>query len=84
MFATVHAAGSSLLGLFSSCTTFDSRHTLTLSKRASGVSTVDRTRYGRATSSPHSFMQHHLQRLSRAAVMGDAAAICHLQEDRSP
>eukprot|EP00962_Isochrysis_galbana_P024010 scaffold7327_cov141-Isochrysis_galbana.AAC.6 len=25
MFATVHAAGSSLLGLFSSCTTFDSR-----------------------------------------------------------
>eukprot|EP00962_Isochrysis_galbana_P055240 scaffold26962_cov114-Isochrysis_galbana.AAC.15 len=24
MFATVHAAGSSLLGLFSSCTTFDS------------------------------------------------------------
>eukprot|EP00962_Isochrysis_galbana_P003218 scaffold907_cov120-Isochrysis_galbana.AAC.7 len=24
MFATVHAAGSSLLGLFTSCTTFDS------------------------------------------------------------
>eukprot|EP00962_Isochrysis_galbana_P004869 scaffold1335_cov102-Isochrysis_galbana.AAC.10 len=27
MFATVHAAGSSLLGLFSSCTTFDSTRT---------------------------------------------------------
>eukprot|EP00962_Isochrysis_galbana_P030314 scaffold9816_cov141-Isochrysis_galbana.AAC.5 len=27
MFATVHAAGSSLLGLFTSCTTFDSTHT---------------------------------------------------------
>eukprot|EP00962_Isochrysis_galbana_P056185 scaffold28066_cov119-Isochrysis_galbana.AAC.3 len=26
MFATVHAAGSSLLGLFTSCTTFDSTH----------------------------------------------------------
>eukprot|EP00962_Isochrysis_galbana_P001354 scaffold343_cov120-Isochrysis_galbana.AAC.17 len=28
MFATVHAAGSSLLGLFTSCTTFDSTHVL--------------------------------------------------------
>eukprot|EP00962_Isochrysis_galbana_P040129 scaffold14518_cov141-Isochrysis_galbana.AAC.1 len=28
MFATVHAAGSSLLGLFSSCTTFDATRQL--------------------------------------------------------
>eukprot|EP00962_Isochrysis_galbana_P051034 scaffold22384_cov156-Isochrysis_galbana.AAC.1 len=27
MFATVHAAGSSLLGLFTTCTTFDSTST---------------------------------------------------------
>eukprot|EP00962_Isochrysis_galbana_P004719 scaffold1301_cov135-Isochrysis_galbana.AAC.4 len=40
------------------------------------LSAIDRTRYGRATSSPHSFMQYHSQRLSRAAVMADAAAIC--------
>eukprot|EP00962_Isochrysis_galbana_P007969 scaffold2174_cov132-Isochrysis_galbana.AAC.1 len=30
MFATVHAAGSSLLGLFTSCTTFDSTRTVQL------------------------------------------------------
>lgn len=47
-----------------------------LSKRATGPSAVDRTRYGRAAASPRSFMQHHSQRISRAAVMGDAAAIC--------
>eukprot|EP00962_Isochrysis_galbana_P033912 scaffold11425_cov102-Isochrysis_galbana.AAC.2 len=33
MFATVHAAGSSLLGLFTSCTTFDS----TRRKAADGI-----------------------------------------------
>eukprot|EP00962_Isochrysis_galbana_P037630 scaffold13220_cov113-Isochrysis_galbana.AAC.3 len=32
--------------------------------------------YGRATSISRSFMQHHSQRLSRAPVMADAAAIC--------
>jgi hypothetical protein len=51
-------------------------HLHTLSKRASGTSAVDRTHYGRAAASPRSFMQNHSQRLSRAAVMGDAAAIC--------
>src|SRR6056297_341339 len=48
----------------------------TLSERAAGVSATDRTRYGRAAASPRIFMQHHSQRLSRAAVMTDAAAIC--------
>eukprot|EP00962_Isochrysis_galbana_P000123 scaffold34_cov124-Isochrysis_galbana.AAC.2 len=43
MFATMHAAGSSLLGLFSSCTTFDStfrqgtlRHTASSVRGAHG------------------------------------------------
>eukprot|EP00962_Isochrysis_galbana_P037404 scaffold13057_cov111-Isochrysis_galbana.AAC.5 len=33
MFATVHAAGSSLLGLFTSCTTFDSTQPSPLSQQ---------------------------------------------------
>eukprot|EP00962_Isochrysis_galbana_P050760 scaffold22097_cov146-Isochrysis_galbana.AAC.1 len=37
MFATVHAAGSSLLGLFTSCTTFDS--------------TIHHTSYGQSSQS---------------------------------
>jgi hypothetical protein len=48
----------------------------TLSKQATGLSAVDRTQYGRASSSARSYMQHHSQRLSSAAVVGDAAAIC--------
>jgi hypothetical protein len=56
---------------------YPSKHQIhTISKRATGVSAIDRTRYGCASSSPHSFMQHHSQCLSRAAVMADAAAIC--------
>jgi hypothetical protein len=47
----------------------------TFSKRASGTLAVDRTRYGRASSSARSYMQHHSQRRSRAAVMSDADAI---------
>jgi hypothetical protein len=47
-----------------------------LSQRATGASAIDRTQHGLATASPRSFMQHHSQRLSRAAVMMDAAAIC--------
>jgi hypothetical protein len=47
-----------------------------LSERATGVSAVDRTRYKRAPSCRHTFMQHHSQRISKAAVMADAAAIC--------
>jgi hypothetical protein len=39
-----------------------------LSKRAKGISAVDRTRYGRASASTHSCMQHHSQRLSEAAL----------------
>jgi hypothetical protein len=50
---------------------------LTLAKRAAiEVSAVDHTRCGRATASSRSLMQHHCQRLSSAAVMWDAAAIC--------
>eukprot|EP00962_Isochrysis_galbana_P011711 scaffold3299_cov116-Isochrysis_galbana.AAC.16 len=41
-----------------------------------GASTIDRTYYGRASASPPTYMQHHSQRLSRAAVMADAKAIC--------
>jgi hypothetical protein len=36
---------------------------------------IDRTLYGRAAASPRSFIQHHSQRISRAAVMWDAEAI---------
>jgi hypothetical protein len=48
----------------------------TIAKQVVRVSAVDRTRYGRASASPRSFMQHHCQRLSSAAVMWDATAIC--------
>jgi hypothetical protein len=47
-----------------------------LSKRAKGISAVDRTRYGRASASARSYMQHPSQRLSKEAVIGDAEAIC--------
>jgi hypothetical protein len=50
-----------------------------LSKRAAEASAVDRARYGRAFSSPRTFMQHHSHSVSPAAVMGDAAAI-YMQE----
>eukprot|EP00962_Isochrysis_galbana_P023457 scaffold7099_cov131-Isochrysis_galbana.AAC.1 len=38
MFATVHAAGSSLLGLFTSCTTFDSTSSAAAGSTAQAVS----------------------------------------------
>eukprot|EP00962_Isochrysis_galbana_P014756 scaffold4228_cov135-Isochrysis_galbana.AAC.2 len=47
MFATVHAAGSSLLGLFTSCTTFDS--TRACNSQASGLAIA---KHLRACSSP--------------------------------
>jgi hypothetical protein len=47
-----------------------------LSKRAAAASAIDCTLYGRAAASPRSFIQHHSQRISCAAVMWDAEAIC--------
>jgi len=46
-----------------------------LSKRAAAATALDRTRYGVAAASPRTFMQHHSQRIARAAVLQDAAAI---------
>jgi hypothetical protein len=51
-------------------------------RRAIGASAKVRTHYGRAPASPHTHMQHHFKRLSRAAVMGDAASGRHLHVGR--
>ena len=47
-----------------------------LAKRATGRNATDRTKYGTARGSTKSFYTHHTQRLSKAAVIGDAASIC--------
>jgi hypothetical protein len=47
-----------------------------LQRRSTGPGAVDRTRYGRhRCSSPHTFIVHHMQRLSAAAVLYDVKAI---------
>eukprot|EP00962_Isochrysis_galbana_P005674 scaffold1527_cov101-Isochrysis_galbana.AAC.4 len=43
--------------------------------RAKGQGAVDRTRYGRHRSCPSEFVVHHVQRLSKAAVVFDAKYI---------
>ena len=46
-----------------------------LERRTKGRGGIDRTKYGRAGGSPTSFLVHHLQQISKAAVMYDAMAI---------
>ena len=43
-----------------------------LKTRARGAPKNDRTRYGRAPQSTRSYIAHHSQMLSKAAVLGDA------------
>ena len=45
-------------------------------KRATGQATGDRTRYGPHRGSTRSFYTHHVQQMSKAAVIYDAMAIC--------
>jgi hypothetical protein len=46
-----------------------------LARRSKGPGAVDRTEYGRHRCSPGTFVLHHRQRLSKAALMFDAKAI---------
>ena len=46
-----------------------------LDERASGPGAVDRTKYGSTRASPKSYYVHHLQQISKAAVVYDAMAI---------
>ena len=43
-----------------------------LKRRARGAPKNDRTRYGRSSLSTRSFVAHHSQQISKAAVLGDA------------
>ena len=47
-----------------------------LEGRAKGAGASDRTKYGSTRASARSFMVHHTQRISLAAAMYDAMAIC--------
>ena len=46
-----------------------------LDKRVRGRGATDRTKYGNARASPRVFRIHHLQQISKAAVVYDARAI---------
>ena len=46
-----------------------------LARRAAGKNAQDRTRYSRARAGTKSYLQHHLRRVSKAAVIYDAMAI---------
>jgi hypothetical protein len=46
-----------------------------LARKSTGSGAVDRTEYGRRRCSPRTFVVHHRQRLSKAAVVYDAKAI---------
>eukprot|EP00962_Isochrysis_galbana_P038066 scaffold13448_cov109-Isochrysis_galbana.AAC.5 len=46
-----------------------------LARRSKGPGAVDRTRYGLHRTCPQCFVVHHMQRLSKAAVVFDAKAI---------
>jgi hypothetical protein len=50
-------------------------------KRVVGVSAVDRSRYGRATASPQSFMQHAASLPTPVIGCGNVGCCRHLQED---
>ena len=51
------------------------RYARLLARRTQGKHATDRTRYGNARSSPKAFYTHHMQQVSKAAVITDAAAI---------
>jgi hypothetical protein len=46
-----------------------------LASRTKGHGAYDRTRYGRTRASPTSFVTHHMQQISKAAVVNDSKAI---------
>ena len=46
-----------------------------LSERTKGRNAVDRTKYGTARDSPKQYYTHHMQQISKAAVVYDAMAI---------
>ena len=46
-----------------------------LANRSQGHGAYDRTRYGRTRASPTSFVTHHTQQISKAAVVNDSKAI---------
>ena len=48
-----------------------------LARRSEGKNATDRTRYGRTRASTRSFVTHHLQQLSKAAVMHNAENIAN-------
>ena len=46
-----------------------------LARRAEGKGKRDSTKYGSSRTSARTFFQHHVQQLSKAAVVGDAQAM---------
>ena len=46
-----------------------------LEGRAKGAGASDRTKYGKTRISTRSYFKHHVQQISKAAVLGDANAI---------
>ena len=53
-----------------------SRHRVRrLGRRAEGKGSVDRTKYGRTRISTKCFYTHHMQQLSKAAVVGDSRQV---------
>jgi len=57
-----------------------------LANRSKGHGAYDRTRYGRTRTSPTSFVTHHTQQISKAAVVNDSKAIlkCIISRKRQP
>ena len=51
------------------------RHLNTLSKRITGKKGQDRTKYSTHPLAPKTYVAHHMQRLSAAAVKGDAKGV---------
>ena len=51
------------------------RHLYTLSKRITGKKGQDRTKYSTHPLAPKTYVAHHMQRLSAAAVKGDAKGV---------
>ena len=51
------------------------RHLNLIAKRITGNKGSDRTKYGTHPLAPKSFVPHHMQRLSVAAVKGDAKGV---------
>ena len=51
------------------------KHLGRLHRRSTGKNATDRTKYGTHPLAPKSFVPHHMQRLSVAAVKGDAKGV---------